>query len=554
MNGKAIWATAAAAALSWSLSSGDFLRADEADAATLKRANLPTTDAAILSFLAKQTLSDEELQSAGTLLRQLGEESFARREEAMNGLRRHGSRVRGLLEQARRRAGREIADRAALLLRELPAGPTPEVLTAAIRLVGERKPKDAVKVLFAFAPTAPFDPVQRELTNALARLAKDDPAGVALLVAGLSDPQPERRAAAAEALCRARRIDVMPSVRAVLQDADPQVAFRAGIALAEGHDKAALPVLITLIPEMTRGERWRIEDLLTQVAGEKTPVLSAGDDASAARGSRELWMRWWREHGAGVDLAKTPLNKPLQGRLLVLTLERFDGVGRVQELGPKADVAWTIDNLRQPLSAEWAGADRVLIAEYDAERVTERDGKGEILWEKKLGQPVVAAQRLANGNTFIACRNRLMELRPDGKEVYSLRRSVRDVVAARRFAEGPIIVLTDTGTCEVVDVTGKLLTRFEVKGPHAMGTRIDALPGRRILLPISSQNRVVEYDAEGKVAWQTPIEKPTAATRLPNGDTLAVSAVTKRVTQLDRSGNVVWQWEAAEAPVSASRR
>ena len=43
----------------------------------------------------------------------------------------------------------------------------------------------------------------------------------------------------------------------------------------------------------------------------------------------------------------------------------------------------------------------MLVAEYYAKRVTERDSTGKLLWEISVPSYPVNAQRLANGNTFI---------------------------------------------------------------------------------------------------------------------------------------------------------
>ena len=56
----------------------------------------------------------------------------------------------------------------------------------------------------------------------------------------------------------------------------------------------------------------------------------------------------------------------------------------------------------------------MLIAEYGG-RVTERNLKGEILWEKKL-DGAMQRQRLANSNTLILNPNMLREFDAAGKE------------------------------------------------------------------------------------------------------------------------------------------
>ena len=57
-----------------------------------------------------------------------------------------------------------------------------------------------------------------------------------------------------------------------------------------------------------------------------------------------------------------------------------------------------------------------MVAEHNGNRVTERNRNGEIVWEQRVPQPL-AAQRLPNGNTFIATQTQFVEVDPSGKPV-----------------------------------------------------------------------------------------------------------------------------------------
>jgi len=521
----------------------------------LKEAEVPATPAGLIAFLGKHSLRDGEIAAAERLVRQLGEAAPSRREEASAALREMGARVRGLMARAARSANPEIAGRAAAILRALPAQPSVEVLSAAVRVLARSKELAAAEALLSFLPAAPTAEIEAEVVAALTALSRNEAGAAALLVERLADPIASRRAAAAEALCKGNRTATFEAVRRLLQDPDQDVALRVGFALFDARDASSVPVLIALLSTASRLERWHIEDALTGVAGHDSPAVPVGDDPAAACRSRELWMRWWRTHGTTLDLSKAP-PRTLGGATLVVLQDRFGEGGRVVRLAQNNDPEWTTDNLGQPLAAEFLANGRILIVEFNPGRISERDaeGKGAAYWEKQLPQPPVAAQRMPNGNTFVACRNRLGEFTPEGREVLSLTRPVRDIIGARRFPDGPLVVLTDAGFCEVLNTDGKPLHRFPVKGPHAVGTGIDVVPGRRILVPIFSENRVVEYDLEGNVAWQVQMDKPTAALRLANGHTLATSAGTRRVLQLDRAGQVVWSYAPHDVPVFASRR
>ena len=68
------------------------------------------------------------------------------------------------------------------------------------------------------------------------------------------------------------------------------------------------------------------------------------------------------------------------------------------------------------------------------------------------------------------------------------------------------------------------------------GGRIDVLPNGHVLVPQMSQNKVIEYNAEGKPVWEATVEQPIAAVRLPNGHTLVTSLNQHRAVELDRGG------------------
>jgi len=121
--------------------------------------------------------------------------------------------------------------------------------------------------------------------------------------------------------------------------------------------------------------------------------------------ARDVWAGWWKENGAKVDLARLSETPRLHGFTLVVLLDQ----NLVRELGPDKQTRWEVGNLQFPLDAEIVSGNRLLVAEYHGMRVTERTHKGDVVWERKINGPLVA-QRLANGNTFIATAFQLVEV------------------------------------------------------------------------------------------------------------------------------------------------
>src|SRR5262249_28756191 len=156
--------------------------------------------------------------------------------------------------------------------------------------------------------------------------------------------------------------------------------------------------------------------------------------------------------------------------------------------------------------------DRVLVAEHFAGRVTERDFRGRVLWEKRIEGPLVA-QRLAGGNTFIATDKQVLEIDRAGREIFNfaMARGER-IMKAMKLPGSEIVCLTDAARVVRFDTSGKELHSYPVSlSKHLFGGRIYMLPNGRALVPHNAENKVVEYDAQGKAVWEVAIEEPVAA-------------------------------------------
>src|SRR5262249_44845831 len=148
--------------------------------------------------------------------------------------------------------------------------------------------------------------------------------------------------------------------------------------------------------------------------GRNPPAVSLGSDPAARKKARDAWGKWWQEHGKQVDLAKLSEAPRLLGHIIVVLLD----MGRVMELDREDKVRWKLENLLFPLDVQYLPGDRVLVAEYHGQRVTERELNGTVRWSRAVNGPLVA-QRLANGNTFIATNGQLLEVNREGNEVFT---------------------------------------------------------------------------------------------------------------------------------------
>jgi hypothetical protein len=534
--------------------------------AVLKAAKLGTDDASLLKFLRKRTLANTDPDQILALVRQLGDRSFKVRQKASADLVALGTIARPYLSQATKAPDPEIVRRAEECLEQIrPEGSRQELTVAAIRLLAARKPAATIETLLAFLPFAENEIVTGEIQEALVSLSRQGPQARKVLLSTLADRFAVRRAVAAEVLCQSGSPEAQAAVVPLLKDADLTVRLRAAMALALAKHKLALPVLIDLLVKLPRTQAWQAQDMLFRIAGERAPIVSLGTDEAARQKCHDAWLAWWRQNEDHIDLAKLEEDKRLLGYALVVMLD----AGKVRELGPDNKVRYEIHGLRLPLDVQFLSEGKLLIAEHDANLVAERSSSGEILWSKEIPRPLMA-QRLPNGNTFIATPMALVELDRNGKEVFShFPSNGEEFMKAQKLPRGEIACVTGSrgGPRQFVrlDSSGRELQHFPVN-VLTSGGRIDVLPGGRVLVPERDENRVVEYDAEGKIVWQASYPQPVAAVRLPNGHTLVTSFNADDTgialpadrlvpaAELDRTGRVVWKYKGPSRVTRVLRR
>jgi len=378
-----------------------------------------------------------------------------------------------------------------------------------------------------------------------------------VLVEALSDKSVLKRAAAAAALARAHPPDVMASVRKLLKDPDAQVRLRVALALAAHGEKDAMPVLIRVIDEVPLERNGLVLGLLDHLAADSPPPEMPVADQTARQKYRQAWETWWKEHQDKIEPARLEKASHSLGCTLIVLAD----LKTIALLDRANNVRWKIDNVVYPLDVQLLrGEERVLVAEHHANRVSERNLKGEIVWKKMVEEPL-AAQRLANGNTFIASPTQLLEVDKTGKEVFAYSRpDGGNFMRAVKLGDGDIACIVQIGAAlsRYVRLTPSGKGFKEVKSwgvqVRTSGGRLDVLPNGHVLVPEMANNRVVEYDADGRSVWQAAVDEPIAAIRLPNGNTLITLMRENRAVELNRDGKEIWQFKADTRVTRALRR
>jgi HEAT repeat protein len=507
----------------------------------------------LLAEFKKRTLGPEERRKVEALVARLGDEDFAAREQATVALVGVGRAAVPMLREAARGKDMERARRAEACLERISRGEGKPLPAVAARLVAMRRPDGAVGVLLDYLPWAEGEQIALDVEDALLALGVSDGKPDPALEPALADALGVKRAAAAMVLARRAGPEFRPAVRKLLHDPDDAVRFRVALALGAGGDRDAVPALIDQLADLPTELAWQAEDALRRLAGEKSPDVPLGEGDEPRRKCRDAWAAWWKASGAGVDLAALASGGGLGFTLLVEVDD--NGTGRVRELTRDGKARWEIANLQYPVDAQALPGDRVLIAEFNGRRVTERDLKGNVLWKKEnLPANVINAQRLPTGNTFIVTQQELLEVDRDGQTVFNQKFTNDNLIAACKSRDGEIFCLTGSGQCLRLDGQGKEVARFSSGRGPSWTSGIDAAGMGRVLVAQPDRNQVTLFDRDGKAAWQGAAPAVTTATWLPDGHVLVASYNNRSLVELDAAGKTVTQLTSDKHVFRARRR
>lgn len=549
-----------------------------ADRKALAAASLKADDPkGLLDYLRQRTLSDADLSKIQAVIRRLASDDFGERLKAAAEVERFGPAAVGPLRTASQSdADYEIAFQAGECLRRMEKVPHTAVAAAAVRALARSKPPETAKVLLAFLPLSDDVTVGNEIRNALKAVAVRDGRAEPALVAALTDPVAERRAAAAVALIeggpareRVRVPDAYQRVRAAVRaEANVESRFQMLYSLLlTAREPETVGLLIDALPELPRGRLWQAEDYLLQLAGKDAPKVVFGKSNESLLKARDAWKHWWATASAATDLGAFAYAPRVTGRtLLVLMDYRGYSSGAVAELGPDLKERWRIVGLSAPMDAQYLPDGTVAIAEFNSNKVTIRDTAGRVLGARTLGggrnRPYGNPQQvqvLETGNLLVTSRNVIIEFKKDkDEEVRTYVRNNHDINAAHRLPDGQTLVLSQNGPNHGIflDEKGKELPDRKLKtGPPYFQAHIAQAGPDRVL--VTEMNQVAEYDLKkNELVWKRAVNQPRSIQRLPNGNTLVVEATpnANRLVEFTPDGEEVWSYKPDEMQVFRAYR
>ena len=289
--------------------------------------------------------------------------------------------------------------------------------------------------------------------------------------------------------------------------------------------------------------------------------MSLGNDASGRKLCRDKWSEWYKENEKTIDMAKLYKEDAYLGYTLVVQQnQRLNGgkgirnTGEIFELDGKKDVRWKFEVNTYPVDAQMVGSTRVMVAEWQGNRVTERDLKGDIKWEYPCGGNPFNVQRLPNGNTFIAMQGRLIEVNRNKQEVWSMQRPNQDLQRARKLPNGDVAFITNFGQYTRINAGKAVQQQFNVGQINMIFGSMDVLPNGNVLVTLYNQQRVIEFNPkDAQVGNPVNVNWPNSIQRLPNGNNLITSYNQRQVFEYN-GAQQVWNYQTDGIVFVARRR
>jgi HEAT repeat protein len=518
------------------------------DEKVLRDARLATDGPSLLKYFRDRTHKQADPKRLALLVDNLGDPKFSVREQAYTELLTLGVTSLEALKQASKHDDEEVRNRAAELRQQIEERADPGIQSATARLIGWRQPEGAAEVLLNYLPQAADDSVMDDICDALAKVAVRSGKVEPSVVACLNDKQAVKRGAAGAAVVAADVKDLLPAAKGLLTDRAALVRLRVAVALVATHDRDGVQPMIDCLRELSAEHTWSAEEYLLRIAGDKAPAVSLGKDEASQADCFRAWDDWWKANAKKIDLANIDYAARPVGFTMVICQNRAVVNKQVKqstfvcELDRAKNVRWKFDVPIGSMDAFLVGPQRVMVLERASQRVTIRDFRGKIRWEKMVPNNVLSVQRLPNGNLFMVTQNSLTETDANDKVVFNYQRNNPDIYRGRKMANGDVVLITNQGKLSRLDgKTQEERKSFDIGGflGNLYGT-VEELPNGNLLIPIYQRSLVVEFEPTGKEVWKMQIQNPSSAQRLPNGNTLVASQFQGRVMEFDTNHREVW--------------
>jgi len=458
------------------------------DEELLRHGGVKTDGPSLLAYLKDSSVRRATASELKSLIEELGNDDFERREAASRKLVAAGPMALSSLQEAARGSDAEVASRAEACIRMIGQRRNPAFVAAVVRCVARSAPDGAVDRVLQLLPAAPDEGLHEEVCFALDTLVIRQGKVPSTVETALRDDSAQLRCAAGYLLARRGTPGQRALARKLLADTDASVRLRVAQGFLGAGEKDALPVLIELLAQAPIALAWQAEELLRYAAGEgeaPPPVLGDGN-APARAACRKAWAAWWDRRGGSLDLSQRS-REHRRPALLIVWARAPAGPGyRIWLCGSDGVTRWQLAVAADVCGAHISPDGRILLLQWN---IRER--------HPRPGETVPESSRTG-----------LAERTPDGKLVW-LYKGLKRPKACAPLAGGHIRVTDYDGEEHEIDARG-------VRVPLPAAEKASPLPAQAVLaFPYGNRlittpfggvgsgwSRVAEEEPSGRLVWE----------------------------------------------------
>jgi len=412
-----------------------------------------------------------------------------------------------------------------------------QVTPALIRMITLVRPANAIEIILAYIPSCNDDNIQNLLGECLGLYLNDQNTIHPALIAASTSSIEEIRTFAGRVLAQSPNEIAQKTCTTLLSDSSIRVRFEVARESIKNQNKSAIPALIELMTKVPAEKVEAIDQTLRAIAKDKSPESKNDSKVDAV-----AWNTWWQKEGTQLVLTPGLKNQEaLKNFLVVESFNQEKKSGRVFLITPSGKTLWEIANLSNPTDALLLPNNKILITEQGANRITERDTKGNISWEKSATNPFLS-QRLSNGNIFIASRNKIVEVGRNGNEIFSFSYPNETILAACKTRTNEYALLSYNGVFLKLDSKGNEVSKSRIPFPTNFGINGGAITQNdRVLVSIPTLNKIMEFNFSGQATWESTITMPGIPTKLPNGNVVAPSLNGSKIVEIQMDGKIIYE-------------
>jgi hypothetical protein len=162
-----------------------------------------------------------------------------------------------------------------------------------------------------------------------------------------------------------------------------------------------------------------------------------------------------------------------------------------------------------------------------------------------------------NGHILFAHQFGITEITLDKKVVWNVDAPPNtEIHTAQPYGSKSVFFIENASPPKFIvmnKATGNIEHQFELqakdtKNVHRQFRRARLTPAGTIMVAHLDLGRVAEYDLDGKALWSHDVTNCFSAELLPNGNILVATSGAQFVREINRQGETVWEWKAADAP------